>query len=193
MNQSNLQRIHTHHRLGVILAITEFTFLFIFFLESGLIEETKMGLTLFLWACSALLLPVPLATGLTLKESLKFFAFSLPLFFLFGLIALIIPTQLVFCAISILAIVWIAVLSLLIKRKPEVFDLKPRINPSIFLETIIIFGLSFLLSYITLLLKLIDTVISSLSLYSNYLLLGLMFSFVISIITIGLRFFIKKR
>jgi hypothetical protein len=180
------------HRFGVMIVIGEFTLLMSFFLENRSILETATGTSLFFWLGSVLLLPTPLIGGLSLRESLKFFAFFFPLFFLFGLIALVIPMQLVVRVISILAIIWVVVLAFFIKRKPEVFDLKPRINPLIFLETIIIFGLSFLCSHITLSSKLIDTVVASLSPYANYLVLSLVFYFVFSVITIGLHFF-KKR
>lgn len=190
MNQS--KRVYLKHRLGFAIFITILTFLIIIFFESNFREIVIATPSLFFWIGSSLLLSVPLIGGLSLKDSLKFFAYSLPLFFLFGLFALIIPTHLLTRSISILAIIWILVLTFLIRRKPEVFDLKPRISPLTFLETIVIWGLSSLCSHLIRSFKLMDTVIVSISPLTNYLLLMLMFYIAFSIVTIASRSLIKR-
>lgn len=192
MRQSNLQRLYLKHRIGSAIVIADFTLLFIIFLESGLVRENIIESALFFWTWSTLLLPVPLIGGLSLKDSLKFFAYSLPLFFLFGLFALIIPTRLLARSISILAIIWALVLTFLIRRKPEVFDLKPRISPLTFLETMMMGFLSYLCSYLIISFKLIDTAVASLSPFANYFVLTLIFYIALSIVAIASRFLIKR-
>jgi hypothetical protein len=132
---------------------------------------------------------MPLVAGASWKDALKFFAYSFPLFFLIGLIAIIVPSQLVARSASILAIIWIVALAYLMKRSPRAFELKVGITPYMFAESIAILGLSFLCSYLTLFpLKLVDTVVAPLSPYANYLLLSLLFCLALSVIMITLHF-----
>jgi len=194
MRRSNSQIIYFKHRFGFTLLVASITFFYIIFFESNLREIFLASPWLFFWTWSVSLLSVPLITGLSWGDSLKFFAYSFPLFFLIGLIALTIPTHLVARFASILAIIWIIALAYLIKRNPKVFDLKVSINPYMFIESIAILGLSFLCSYPMLFsFKLIDTLVASLSSYANYLLLTLIFYVAFSIITITLRLIRKIR
>lgn len=183
--------LYLKHKLGTIIAFVELTLLIEFFLENRSILETATGTSLFFWSWSILLLPAPFIGGLSLKGSFKFFVYFFPLFFLYGLIALVIPTQLMARTISILTIIVVLILSFLAKRSRKVFDLEPTINPLIFFESIVVFGLSFLCSHIVISLDLIDTIVESLSVYANYLMLGLVFYSAFSAITISLHFFKK--
>jgi len=180
--------VYLKHRLGFILFLASITFYYVFFFESDLREIFLANPSLFFWALSGSLLPMPLVAGASWKDSLKFFAYSFPLFFLIGLIAIIVPTQLVARFASILGIIWIVALAYLMKRSPKVFDLKVGITPHMFAESIAMLGFSFLCSYLLVFsFRLTDTLVASLSSYANYLLINLTLYVAFSIITMTLR------
>jgi len=185
MKQWQSLSIYIKHRLGFTFFVASITFYYIIYFESGTREIFSENPYLFFWAGSASLLPAPLIFGLSWRDSLKFLAYFFPLFFLFGLIALIIPLELVARFASILAIIWVIVLVRLIKRRPARFDLKVGIAPYVFLGSIVILGLSFLCAHLTLFsFRLINSIATSLSTYANYLLVTLIFYTIFSIVAI---------
>ena len=188
MRRSSSQITYIKHRFGFTLFVASITFFYIIFFEGNLRETFLASPSLFFWIFSASLLPMPLVAGASWRDSFKFFAYFFPLFFLIGLVALIIPTQLVPRFASILAIIWIIALAILMRRKPKVFDLKVGISPLMFLESLVIWGLSALFAHVTLFsFKLLEALVASFSPYANYLLLTLIFYTTFSIIAIVLR------
>lgn len=166
-----MQSAYLKHRVGLVLFIAELGIISVMVFESEMLRETvAANLYLYFWVGSALLLPLPLVAVFSLKDTLRFFAYSLPLFLLSGLIALALPNQLVFRIVSLLAAIWMVSLVILKKRRPKAFDLSAGSNPSMFIESLMMLALSILCSYaIVLAFGLLMTV--TFSPFTNYMLL----------------------
>jgi hypothetical protein len=189
-----LRSKYFEHRLGFVIAVGELAFVGTFFLENRAILETAMGTAVFFWVWSILLLPLPLIAGSPLKSSLKFFSFFFPLFLLYGLIALVISNQLFFRTISILTIIWVATLTLLMKRKPRTFNLRVNINPKMFLESLILLGLSAFVSFVILFtLELTDILFVFFSSSAIYLILMSILYAIFSMVATSLHFFTNQK
>lgn len=145
---AGMQSAYLKHRVGLVLFVAELGLISVILFENEMLRETiAANLYLYFWAGSALLMPMPLAGAFSLQGTLRFYAYSFPFFLLSGLIALVLPDQLMFRIVSILAIGWIVSLVILKRRRPKAFDLSVGSDPSMFIESLLLLVLSVLCSY----------------------------------------------
>ena len=132
--------------MGFGLFISVLTFLLIIPLETRSLDEMTLESALFWWGCGALLLPIPLMGGWSYKEARKLIALSSLIFVVAGILSLAVSTQLVVRIISFSLIITTIIFSLIKRKKHAVFNLKPRINFLMFLESLGLLAISAILS-----------------------------------------------
>ncbi len=138
--------MYLRHRFGFVLFISVLTFLIIIPLETRSLDEMTLESALFWWGCGALLLPIPLMGGWSYKEARKLIALSSLIFIVAGILSLAVSTQLVVRIISSSLIIITIIFGLIKRKKHAVFNLKPRINFLMFLESLGLLAISGILS-----------------------------------------------
>lgn len=140
------QTRYLKHRLGFVLFISILTFLVIIPLEFGSFDEMTLESALFWWGGGALLLLIPLIGGWTYKETRKLIVLSSLIFIVAGLLSLAVSTQLVFRITSSSTMILMIILGLIRRKRHAIFNLKPRINFSTFIESLGLLTISGILS-----------------------------------------------
>jgi hypothetical protein len=186
--------VYLWHRLGFAIILGELALVSTYFLENRTILETATGTAGFFWLWSIILLPLPLIAGSPRSSALRFFSLFVPLFVLYGLIALVTPDRLFVRTISILTIIWGAALTFLMKRKPQTLNLEVNLKTPVFLESLVLLLLSALASFAILtVLRATNALPTLFSAFAGYVILMAVLFAVLSAGAISIRYFTTSK
>ena len=180
--------VYLQHRVGAIFGFVLGSLFLAFFTQNQPILNGALGRAYFFWAWGVIMATIPLIIVLSWRDSLVFLILALPFMGGCGALAFVTSPEVFPNVMVLVMLAFVSILALLAKnhRRFRFLDLKARLTPYMFAESLVIFAISWVCASVMQILGAVSGLMTS-SPIVTYIILWTLFFAVISTIIGAVR------
>jgi hypothetical protein len=135
--------IYLMHRVGAIIGFTAGCLFLAFLTENQPILNGPVGKAYFFWAWGLIVAIAPLIMVLPKRDSAVFLLLGLPIVGVCGAVTFLLPEEVWIDVVPLIMLGFVLALARLSKsKKVRLLDMRPRVSPYMFAESLVLFAMS---------------------------------------------------